>query len=183
MLPLRPRKPRAVGCGPAALYYNPTESLRAARSFHATPAPFPLPIPLPQIPLPNSVVSPRRRRRAPAVKASTSCSARRTKAVRKFRPLLPLPALRPGTGRAPLGFASAALYSTLQCPRAPRGLRSAGVPPAAATDLRERNKSPTPWLRCRRCGRDGRAPWVAASPPCVHRVSVVKNSARLNSYA
>ncbi len=110
MLPLRPRKPRAVGCGPAALYYNPTESLRAARSFHATPAPFPLPIPLPQIPLPNSVVSPRRRRRAPAVKASTSCSARRTKAVRKFRPLLPLPALRPGTGRAPLGFASAALY-------------------------------------------------------------------------
>ena len=106
----------------------------------------------PEIPLPNSAASPLRRRRAPAARSSVSFCARCTKAVRKFRALLPLPALRPGTGRAP---------------------SVAALPPAAAPHPRQRQKFSAPRLRCCRCGRDGRAPLVAATPPCVPRVSAV----------
>ena len=163
--PLRSGRPHSFGCGFAALYYNPAEFLRAAMIFHAAPTPSPLrhlPSPLPHIPQPNSAASPRRRRRAPAARSSVSFCARRTKAVGKFRALLPHPALRPGTGRAP---AVAVL---------PRG---------AAPHLRQHQQFPAPRLRCCRCGRDGRAPLgLRRCRPVLITSLWSKNSVRLNRH-
>ena len=117
MLPLRPGRPRSVGCGFAALYHNPAESLRAARIFpdHARPVSGSSPShsPAPNSPAKLGCVRPGRRR-APAARSSVSICARRTKAVQKFCALLPLPALRPGQPRS-FGCGCAALCSSRLC--------------------------------------------------------------------
>ncbi len=75
---------------------------------------------------------------------------RRTKAVRKFRALLPLLALIPRSGNTP---------------------SVAALPLAAAPHLRQPQKFSAPRLRCCRCGRDRRAPlgWRRCRP-VEHRV-------------
>ncbi len=92
-------------------------------------------------PAPNSPAKhgcvPRRRRYARAARSSVFFCARRTEAVRNFCALLPLPALRPGIGRAP---------------------SVAALPLTAAPHLRRGQKFAAPRFRCCRCGRDGRAP-------------------------
>ena len=83
------------------------------------------------------------------------------------------------SSRAPWGAAQPLCTTTLQCPRAPRGFRSAAFMPLQRVrcgDARTRDDVRTVKRRERR------APWAAAPPHRVHRVSAIPPN-RLNRIA
>ncbi len=145
--------------GPATLQ-NPRTTRGFYHRTNGQPGPPPtrqFPFLCPKFPCPTRPCS----RAAPSTAANQNGAAPSASAAGTpdaGRRQIPLPALQPGTGRAPPGLRPR--HPLQPCKIFPRADDSGtrAVPARSATHLRRHKKCQAPRLRCSRCGRDGRAP-------------------------